>query len=222
MQGDQEKEGHDIGSENHLHVWGVISEGEEDPWLDCDWMMNGQVKLEQWKKIGWCWEFVQFLRLSKDQKSRFGLDVWWPSRSGGCKVEVVVVVALVWCWAWLMLWDGNCCERDGVEEGTRVYNWDECLRWTTLLFTKTPSGVSPWVNRYLRNKYLNPVPFLLQPCAKFLIHKTFTAVSVQSQSPNSAMILWPSVALQGCLFTRNKLHSKCTWDVFVKFLAFSA
>ena len=38
-----------------------------------------------------------FLRLSKDQKSRFGLDVWWPSRSGGCKVEVVVVIALIWC-----------------------------------------------------------------------------------------------------------------------------
>jgi len=51
MQGDQEKEGHDIGSKNHLHVWKFISEGEEDWWLDCVWMMNGQVKLEQWKKI---------------------------------------------------------------------------------------------------------------------------------------------------------------------------
>jgi hypothetical protein len=30
MQGDEEKEGHDMGSENHLHIWKFISAGEEN------------------------------------------------------------------------------------------------------------------------------------------------------------------------------------------------
>jgi hypothetical protein len=30
MQGDEEKEDHDVGSENHLHVWKSVGEGEVD------------------------------------------------------------------------------------------------------------------------------------------------------------------------------------------------